>query len=34
LMGSRSQKARATGARTDLSHAFQRTLSAQPVALR
>lgn len=34
LMGGRSQSARATGARTDVTHAMQRTLSVQPVLLR
>jgi len=34
LLGSRSQNARATGPRTDLTHALQRTLSVAPVALR
>jgi hypothetical protein len=33
LMGGRSQNARATGARTDLTHTMQRTLSVQPLLL-
>ncbi len=34
LLGSRSQNTGAAGARTDLTHALHRSLSAQPVALR
>jgi hypothetical protein len=34
LMGGRSQSVRATGARTDLTHSMQGTLSVQPVLLR
>ena len=34
LMGSRSQNPPASGARTQLGHTLQRTLIAQPLALR
>ena len=34
LMGSRSQSTRSAGVGADLKHAFQRSLTAQPVTLK